>query len=211
MAITTWAGLLSQLGKMVTGEGDNEGDASISTLTTVIALAESRIYRELRCGYNEATLSGTVTSNTFSLPADYRSAGIVHFGGLPLEGVSPEFLREHLDGFPAGDCKYFAVQGRTLQFSPLVADGTAIQGSYFKALPALDASTAPSNALLAAANDLFLSACMVQAAPLYGFEAKMPIWNGMYMQIKDQMNEAHERAAYSAGRIKRRPSTRLMG
>lgn len=211
MSITTYAGLLSQLGKMVTFEGDNPGDASIATLETVISLAETRINREARTGYNEAAISGTVTSNAFALPADWRAASMVHFGGLPLEPVSPEYLREHLDGQPSGVCKYYCVQGRSLLFSPTVADSTSVQGYYFKALPALDATTTPTNALFLAANDLYLFACMVEAAPLYGFEDKLQLFEAKYQDVRDTLNTEHQRAAYSSGRIKRRASTRLMG
>ena len=211
MSITTYAGLLSQLGKMVAFD-ENESDASIGTLQAVISLAETRINREARTGYNEAAISGTVTGNAFALPADWRAASMVHFGGLPLEPVSPEYLREHLDGQPSGECKHYCVQGgRSLLFSPSVADGTAVQGHYFKALPALDATTTPSNALFLAANDLYLFACMVEAAPLYGFEDKLQLFDAKYQAVRDTLNTEHQRAAYSSGRIKRRASTRLMG
>jgi len=210
VSITTYAGLLSQLGKMVTFD-ENESDASIGTLQAVISLAETRINREARTGYNEAAISGTVVGNAFALPADWRAASLVHFGGLPLEPVSPEYLREHLDGQPSGECKYYCAQGRSLLFSPAVADGTVVQGYYFKALPALDATTTPTNALFLAANDLYLFACMVEAAPLYGFEDKLQLFDAKYQAVRDTLNTEHQRSAYSSGRIKRRSSTRLMG
>lgn len=206
MTITTYAGLLSQLGKMVSFDGDNEGDASIATLQTVIGLAEARIYREIRTGYNEAAISGTVTSNAFALPTNWRAASTVHFGKKPLEPVSADWLRDHLDTLPSGDCRYFAVQGRSLMFSPEVADGTSVQGYYFKALDSLDETTTPNNTLFIAANDLFLFACMVEAAPLYGFQAQLPIWDAKYQSVKEALNLEHQRSAYSAGRIKRRAS-----
>lgn len=196
---------------MVTFEGENPGDASVGTLQTVIGLAESRIYRELRTGYNEVAFSGNVTSNAFALPADFRSASLVHFGGLPLEPVSPEFLQEFNDGHSSGDCKYFAQVARAFKFGPAVADGTALQGTYFKALDALSETSLPANTLFAAANDLFLFACMVEAAPLYGFQDQLQIWDTKYQIVKDALNLERQRASYSAGRMKRRPSTVLMG
>lgn len=206
MAITTYAELLVQLGRMVTFEGDNPGDASIGTLQTVIGLAETRIYREVRTGYNEAAISGTVTSNAFALPTNWRAASAVHFGKKPLEPVSSDWLREHLDTLPSGDCRYFAVQGRTLVFSPTVTDGTSVQGFYYKALDALDETTTPNNTLFTSANDLFLFACMVEAAPLYAFQDQLQIWESKYRAVRDQLNLEHQRSAYSAGRIKRRAS-----
>jgi len=208
---STYSDFLTQLGKSVTFEGDNPGDASVATLQTVIALAETRINRELRTSYNETAFSGTTTSNVFTLPAKFRSASIVHVGGLPLEPVSIEFLTEFLDAVPAGDCQFFATVAGTFKFGPALADGTSVQGYYFKAFDALSDSTFSSNTLIAAAPDLYLAACMVEAAPLYAFMDQIQLWEGKYQMIRDRLNEERRGSASSAGRAKVRSSTRLLG
>lgn len=211
MAITTYAELLTQLGRMVTFEAENPGDASVGVLATVIGLAERRIYREVRTGYNEVAFSGNVTGNAFALPTDFRSASILHFGKKPLEPVSIEFLQQYNDDHSSGDCRYFAQLGRAFKFAPAVTDGTALQGSYFKALDALSDSTLPSNTLFAAAEDLFLFASMVEAAPMYGFQDQLPIWDAKYRMTLDAVNKEQAINAYAAGRMRVRPSTTLMG
>jgi hypothetical protein len=208
---STYSDFLTQLGKSVTFEGDNPGDASIGTLQMVLVLAETRINRELRTSYNEAAFSGTTTSNVFTLPSDFRSASIVHVGGKPLEPVSIEFLTEFLDESPSGDGRYFATVARTLKFGPALSDGTSVQGYYFKAFAAIDDTTFSSNTLIAAAPDLYMAACMAEAAPMYGFQDQLALWDNKYQYIRDRMNDERERAAYSAGRAKVRNSTRLLG
>lgn len=210
MAITTFPELLVHLGRMVTFEAENPGDASVGVLQTVISLAERRIYRDVRSGYNEAAFSGNVTGNVFTLPADFRSASLLHFGGKPLEPVSIEFLQQYNDDHASGDCRYFAQLARTFKFGPAVADGTALQGTYFKALDALSDASLPSNTLFAAAEDLYLFAAMVEAAPLYGFQDQIDLWNAKYLGVKDSINQERMRASYSAGRMKRRPSTQII-
>lgn len=196
---------------MVTFEGDNPGDASIGTLETVLSLAESRIYREVQMAQNEKAFSGTVTSNAYTLPSDFRSPSLVYFGGKPLEPVSPEYLYEQIDTGGTGDCRVFAQVGSSFKFYPAASDGATVQGTYFFAYPALSSSTIGDNALFLAANDLFLYACMVEAAPMYGFQDQVSLWEAKYQQVRDALNTQNARAAFGAGRMKRRPSTTLMG
>lgn len=202
---------LSHLGKMVTFEGDNQGDASIGTLLSVLRMAESRIYRELRTRQNEKAFSGSVSGNAYTLPSDFRAPSLTYFGGKPLEPVSPEFLYEHLDAQHTGDTRFFAAVGNTYKFAPVVADGTSVQGTYFYAYPDIDASNDAANLLFTANPDLFTFACMVEAAPLYGFLDQLQLWEQKYQMTRDALNHQTSRAAYGAGRIKRRNSTRLIG
>ena len=119
-----YAEFLAHLGRMVTGEGDNPGDASIGTLLAVLRLAEARIYREVKTHENEKAFSGSVSSNAFTLPADFRSASLVYIGSntKPLEPVSAAVLIEELSHQHTGECKHFARIGSAFKFSPVVAE-----------------------------------------------------------------------------------------
>ena len=213
MSITTYAGLLDRLAKMVTFDAENTGDASVSTLEAVLSMAEFRIYREIRTSYNMKAFSvaNTVTGNAMALPDDFKAVSSINFGKRPLEPVSPEFLQQCMDMNPSGSCRYFANVANTLRFGPAVTDGTQVLGYYYCTLPALSASTLASNGLFMAANDLFLFACMVEAAPLYGFIDQLQVWESKYQFVRDRLNDEQAMNAYAAGRIKVRPSTQLMG
>jgi hypothetical protein len=213
VSISSYSELMTQLGRMVTFEGENPGDASVGVLSTLLGIAENRIYRDVRTSYNMVAfgVSDTVTSNAYTLPASLKAIDSINFGKLPLEPVAPEFVQQQLQLNPTGDCKYFANQANKLIFAPTVADGTQLHGYYYAKLPALDATTLPTNALFNAANDLFLFAVMVEAAPMYGFQDQLDLWNARYQGVVQQLNDEQAMTAYAAGRIKRRPSTTLMG
>ena len=210
MAITSYTGLLTELMRLIDGDDVSASSIPASTLTTIIGLAERRIYRKLLSQYNEKAWGLTVTGNAVTLPADFQQPSIVHFGKKPLEPVAEAYLLERNAASPAGTPLFFAQAGNALVFSPVVADGTALQGRYYYSLPALDAVTLPSNALFLANQDLFLYAALCESAPFFAQDARVPLWNAKYTEILDDINEHHQRAAYSAGRIKVRPSTRLM-
>lgn len=213
MSIASYSELLTQLARMVTFEGENPGDASPGVISTLIGIAENRIYRDVRTSYNMTAfgVSDTVTGNAYTLPAALKAVSSINFGKLPLDPVAPEFIQQELQFNPTGDCKYFANQANKLIFAPAVADGTQLQGYYYAKLPALSDSTLASNALFNAANDLFLFAVMVEAAPMYGFQDQLDLWNARYLGVVQALNEEQQMTAYAAGRIKRRASTTLMG
>lgn len=207
--ITTWAGLLDRLMLLIDGEG---GAATpVATLSAAISMGEERIYREVKSRFNELAFSSvTVSGNLAALPADFQSPSIVHFGGKPLEPVSEEWLMEYLDGNPSGDCRYFAISGSSLKFGPSVANATIVQGRYFASLDALSAATLATNALFAQSQDLFIYAALAESAPFFSQDARIPLWEAKYKAIRDALNARTHMAAYSAGRMKRRPSTSIL-
>jgi hypothetical protein len=211
VSITTFSGLLTELTRLIDGEDTSVSDVSIASLTSIIALGERRVYREARSRWNEKAFSAlTTTSNAAPIPSDWEATSIVHFGGQPLQPVSEEWLREYLDSTPTGDCRYFAEAGASFMFGPAVTDGTAVQGRYFYRWPALSTTTLPSNTFFANETDLFLYAMLAESAPFFSQDSRVPLWTAKYQAIKDTINEAKNRAAYSAGRMQRRPSTPVL-
>ena len=210
MSIASYSDLLVSLHRLMYGDDVSASQTPVATLQAVINLGERRIYREIRTRYNEKAWTGTVSGNLYALPSDFIAPSVVHFGKKPLKPVSEEALIEHLDGSPSGDARYFCQAGANLRFSPAVADGTTLQGRYFYAWPDLTSANLASNTLFAAADDLFLYAALSKSAPYFGQDARIPLWESEYTRIRDELNTLHERAAYSAGRIKRRPAASVM-
>lgn len=211
--ITAYSELLTRLSGMIAFDSQNPGSVDVGEIVYLIQQAEQRIYREVRTGYNTASFgaSDTVSSNSLTLPDEFRNMGMIHFGGYPLEPVAPEVVQQKVTDGLTGDCLYFATIGRTLQFAPSVANGTQAQGHYYCALDPLDDTTLPTNSLFAAANDLFLYAVMVEAGPAFSLMDFVPIYEQKYQAVRDRLNSEHTWAAYSAGRARRRPSTSLLG
>lgn len=208
--ISTYSGLLTELVRLIDGEDVSASEVPSSTLAQIIHLGELRIYREARTRYNEKAWAITVTSNLATLPTDFQASSIIHFGGKALEPVSEEWMLEYLDDSPTGDCKYFAKSGTSLKFGPAATDGQTVQGRYFYKLSDLDETTLPTNALFAVAEDLYLYAALTESAPFFGQDERIPIWSAKYAEILARLNLNDSRAAFSAGRMRRKPSTRLM-
>jgi hypothetical protein len=205
MAITTWSGLLTTLGRLISGDEVLTTNLPLATIEAVIALGERRIYREVKSRHNEASFSSIETAdNLAAIPADWESTSVIHFGQDPLVPVPEEFVLDY--GTATGDAKFFAVAGGNFTFAPAAADGTELQGRYFKRLPALSSTTLPDNALFMAEPDLFIFAALAESAPFFE-DPRLPVWEARYTSIVNTINKAHQRAAYSAGRIQMRPST----
>lgn len=213
MAIASYAELLGRLGQMVSYDFDNAGTPSVAALQASLEMAEFRIYREVRTSFNTVAfgVSDVIASGVYTLPARLKAVNYLHFGKQPVEPVSPSFLRSYVDSGNTGDVLYFSNVGGTLEFAPAVANGTQLQGNYYAALPALDATTFATNTLFAAAADLFLFAAMVEVCPLFGQMDQVPIWNTKYQMVRDALNQEERMTSYASGRPKRRASTTLMG
>lgn len=211
MSITTYSQFLTELGRLIMGDEAALSELPLATMQQIISLGERQIYRDVKSRHNERAFSAvTVTNNIAPFPSDFESPSLLHFGSRPLKPVPEEVAREMVLNGASGPALYFAEAGTGFYFAAAVTDGTTLQGRYFCRLPALDAATLPSNALFLAEDDLFLYGCLAKAAPFIGDDKRIPIWAGAYREIKDAINTAHERAAYSAGRAARRPSTAVL-
>ena len=213
MGIASYPQLLTDITRLIDGEDVSITQVAPATLAQVINLAERRVYRDVRCRWNEKPFSGvTVTGNLAAIPADFESLSTVHLGKKALEPVTEEWLREYLNNGASGDARYVAPAGGSLMFGPAVADGTAVQGRYFYRWPDLTQANFSANLLIANEPDVFLFACLVEAVPFFSTGAgQAQAWGEKYESVKERINTQHERMTANAGRIKRRASTSLMG
>lgn len=218
--MASYSEFLVDLTRLLTGDEGTPTDLPLNTLKQIIGLAEARIYSDVRSRHNEkdfadALIAGVatpvvVTDNLAPVPDDYESASTAHFGGLPLLPKPEAFVLEYNAAGNTGQERYFAEAGPNFTFAPAVADATELQGRYFCRLPALTAATAPTNALFANERDVFMYACLAEGGPIFRKFAELPVWEAKYHAAKDRANKRRESAAYSAGRMRVQPSTRLM-
>jgi hypothetical protein len=203
-AIATKAELFVEITRFLDGEDPTVSDLSTDTLERCLTVAQRRIYREVKSRWNENEFSGvTVTNNLAPLPTDYVSASIVHFGKQALKPVPEEVIRDNWAS-TGGSELYFADIGANLTFWPAIADGTALEGRYFAALPDLTDANFSANLLMANADDLFVYAALVESAPFFGARQDMPTWEAKYQSIVDALNTQRLRGAHSGGRMQRR-------
>jgi hypothetical protein len=207
VSITTFAGYIDQLTRLLDGESTGTSVVTPATVLQIISLGERRVYRELRTRWNEKAFADmVVTDNLAPIPDDYEAPSIVHFGDAALEPTTEEFCRENAR---LPHVAYFAQAGDSLTFAGTVGDGEEVQGRYFYRLPDLDATTLPTNDFFLNENAVFIYAALAEAAPFYGQDARIPLWEARYASIKEQLNTKAIRAAYSAGRLRMRPSARI--
>jgi hypothetical protein len=125
----------------------------------MIALAESRVYRDLRATTMEKPLSVVVSSNAAALPADLIELNEVYFsGGQPLQVITLDRYRTlSAIGVPNGATTCVCAQdGDTLRFWP-AATGTVL-GSYYAKPDPLETITWANATTFARYPELFLYA-----------------------------------------------------
>lgn len=150
-----------------------------------IALAEERIFRDLRTWRMEATASLSVTSGTrtVSLPTRFRSAIWAR-----LETATPRMLgylhpagQDDLYRDFTGIPETYSYQGDALRLAPIPTADYTLTLQYIQAPSALGASNA-TNAVLTAYPSLYLNAAMVEAWGYVRNMEEMQKWEARYQQ-----------------------------
>lgn len=130
---------------------------------TMIALAESYMFRELNLRDLETSISGTTSGGVIALPADFGAVSrlTINYGGTQraLDYASDPSNYTAGGGTPST----YALEGNAIKLFPTPGDGYAYTLYYTIAIdPLTDAN--PTNWLLANASDLYLYACALEVA-----------------------------------------------
>lgn len=209
--IATMASLFVEITRLLDGEDPTLTDISFATLDRLVNVAQRRIYGDVRSRWNEKAFTTTaVTGNLAPLPDDFEVASIVHLGRRSLIPVDENVIRDY-SGSTGGTERYFAHAGNNFTFWPPIADGTLLQGRYYARLADLTDANIATNALFQNADDLFVYASLVESAPFFGASSNMALWEAKYDSIVNRVNKHNHRAAYSAGRLRIRPSASICG
>lgn len=209
--ITTLAGLYTEVTRLLDGEDVTVSELSTDSLTRMVLTAQRRIYREVRCRFNEKDFDSVeVTNNLAPLPADFRNLSILHLGRHTLTPVDERVIRDYSAG-AAGTEKYVARAGSNLTFWPAISDGTELQGRYWFAYPDLADDNIADNLLFQEADDLFIYGALVESAPFFGELQKFPLWQAKYNSIVSDLNAESKRSVASAGRLRVRQSASVCG
>lgn len=209
--IATLASLYTEITRLMDGEDVDISDVSVETMSRLVVVAQKRIYRDVRCRFNEKAFSGvTVSGNLATFPSDFKAISIIHFGRAALVPVPEAVLRDYAFN-SSGNQRYVARAGSSMTFWPQVSDGTAVQGRYYFAWPDLANGNFDDNLLFQESDDLFIYAALVESGPFFGENEKMPIWQGKYLSIATELNKEGHRTTYQAGRLMQRPSIRICG
>lgn len=177
--------------KLIEGDDTAGNTFSVNTLDLMIAMAESRVYRDLRATTMQKPLSVALVSGVATLPADLVELNEVYFSGHePLQVITLDRLRVLSSiGVANGATTCVCAQdGDTLVFWP-AATGTVL-GSYYAKPAPLESVTWSDATTFARYPELFLYATLVEAMPMLGMERNLQLWEGKYQQALN--NASHE-------------------
>lgn len=205
MQFSNYADFRTAVLKMIDGD-DVSTTFSIDTLDLLIALGESRVYEGvpgrsgLRASTMQQPLTGSVTSNAVTLPDRCLALEIVWFDpAKPLEVVSETELRSKAQWNHGGDVRQCAQSGETLIFGPDAANGAAIGGRFYQR-PA-DIKTSGLNSTFNRYPELFLFGALAESAPFLGEDARIPMWEAMFVRWLDAANNIERNRIYAGSRL----------
>lgn len=174
-------------------------------IPSFIAMAESKLNRELRVRQMLVRAVAMVEGQYVELPADWLEARNIQLNidkTRPLEYVT---LRE-ADKIRAGSGTRpwaYTVSGNALEVIPVVENDTEIEMSYYARLPALEYNQ-EGNWLLDTWPDLYLYAALAHSAPYLKEDERTQVWASMCDRAMEEARIADQRAQYSGSPLKTR-------
>lgn len=162
-------------------------------LDTFISLAEERLAQDLRVRELEASASGTLSGITLALPADYarlRRLTIQTTTKFQPVNIGADGLRTKYDsanGVPA----FFAIIGSNIEFNRTPDSGYAYVLDYYKRPTAITSSNTTST-LLTAHPNLYLFACLLEAATYTKNDADMNRYGAKYQSMLALANRSEQ-------------------
>lgn len=200
MTFSTYADFRTGVLKFIDGDNVNSQALAQDTLDLLIALGESRVYRELRCSAMEADLSATVAAGKAPIPTDLIALKIAWFDDdRPLEIVSERDMRSRSRGNTGSDVRQVAQAGESLIFLPAATDGEVLEGRYYQRPPAL-ATALPAS--FVRYPEVYLYAALAESAPFIGDDDRIPMWNQTYQAWLDSANATENNRIYSGSQLR---------
>lgn len=179
MALDTYANLQTA---MSTWLGNSLNAAAYPDMITLLEAAANR---RLRVRQQEATATITMTSGSGTLPTDYLMWRRVKWPGstaIDLDYVHPSWMQDMYPTAPAGDPRFFTIEGSTITVRP--SDDTSLPFSYFQKIAPLSGTL---NWLFLAHPDLYLFGSLCEAE-LFGVnDERAPMWKARRDEVFDEI------------------------
>jgi hypothetical protein len=197
MTLTTYAGLQAAIADFL-----DRQDLS-ATIPTFIALAETRISRDLAHWKQEKRVETTFDERYELIPNDMIEAlSLQHADGGRIMTMSATEMQERRGTTDNQAGKPTSVRLTAGQFElyPTPDDNYAVSLLYRGRIPAL-ADDNTSNWLLLDAPDVLLYGALGQSAPYLKDDARLNVWAALYQSAVDALN-AENKAAKGIGTIR---------
>ena len=175
-----------------------------------IALAETRINRELRIRPMEVRSKMTTTSGQqyFNLPGGYiqmRNIQLNTNPTTPLEYITPEMLDRLYGSSTTGKPRAYTLIGDELQLAPIPDSGYDLEMAFYeKFTPLGDGSsgTVTSNWLTINSPDVLLYGSLMEAEPFIKNDERIPVWLQAYRDSIDKIQKADQRDRHSGSAMR---------
>lgn len=192
MAISNYTDLQASIANWL-----NRDDLT-SVIPDFIALAETRIARDLRHWKQEKRVTTNIDERYENLPNDViEIRQVQHTSGGSISSIS-SFDMEKLRAESNTPAKpsYMRLTADQIEFYPTPNTTYNITMLYYGRIPALSAAD-PTNWLLRDAPDVLLYCSLLQSAPYLAEDARVQVWAGLYQSAIEGLNSENERARVS--------------
>jgi hypothetical protein len=160
-----------------------------------IQLAESKIFRKLRCPGNEQWArypAAPSITQTFQIPNDYIEAKVLMYGTLPLTRISDQkYLALLAQSDAAGTPKYFTRMKDQLYLYPAADYEADVNLIFYESQGPMVLDTDYTRTLLFAP-DLYLYGALTAAQAYLIGDERLGVWAGQYNEAMAELNEAAE-------------------
>lgn len=153
-----------------------------------IFLGENALYDALRAIDNEKSSAGTLTTDYFALPGDYKEAISLVYNGVPLERISTQKYNALKSvGIVSGIPVYWVRDQGNIRVLPYEAGSFQFELVYWSSLQHLS-DTNSVNPLLTSTPELFLSFALIEAALYLNDMDGTEKWTSMAKRAVDRLN-----------------------
>ncbi len=194
MSLATYADL-----KVAVKNWTGRGTEVDSVIDDIIAVAERRIYRELRVKQMETALSDTISGGTIATPSSYVALKYAYINTTPvrfLERKTAEWIYERYPSRVAtSPPKYIAREAATFIFGPFPDSGYAIAGIYYKRLDPIATSV---SSIFTDSPDIYVFAGCVEMSRFLNNQEGVARFEPMYQAVKTQVQNEGD-SEYDSG------------
>tara|TARA_B110000261_G_scaffold162035_1_gene204790 strand:+ start:859 stop:1506 length:648 start_codon:yes stop_codon:yes gene_type:complete len=175
-----------------------------------IALAETRINRELRIRPMEVRSTMTTTSGNqyFNLPGGYiqmRNIQLNTNPTTPLEYITPEMMDRLYGSSTTGKPRAYSLIGDEIQLAPIPDSAYYLEMAFYEKFTSLGdgtSGTVTSNWLTLNAPDILLYGALMEAEPFIKNDERIPVWLNGYSSAIDKLQRADSKDRHSGSAMR---------
>lgn len=175
----------------------NRDDISDARISEFVAMAENRIFKQLRIKELETSATLTIDSvGKAALPADHLEPKDVLWADKPLTRVS--LTQFYTNGYVQGTPVYFAREGNSLKFWPTPVEGATDGRLIYYARPTNLSDIQLTNDLFALSPELYLFGALLAGGTYLGMpQEKIALWASSFDEALNSLIKQSRQADVS--------------